>query len=366
MLSLILSIPLNPVRIHNTIVCMTDGLARVTAKDVARLAGVDRSTVSRILGRAFDQHCYTPETIRAVESAAHELNYRPSMTGRSLRTGRSMVVGLIVGDISNSFFGNLAAEVEPLLRSHRYRLMIGSTSEDPGIQASQLEDMLHYDVDGIIISPACTDGLKETMLRRTPVVLIDRPLSRQRLPYVGIDNHNAGRMLGEHLRSLGYRRVGVVMPRVEGDPTISWRLQGLKVGLNGAAQIIWRETIPTRIDNSSHHAIAKRILSTKGGVQAIVGLTNDCTITAMEATRELGLSAPDQIGLAGIDDFRAAKLLDPPMTVVAQPIEAIAREAVNYLMSALSGQPRKGDCLLCPELRVRRSLRSINTSQEIL
>lgn len=345
---------------------MTNGLARATANDVARLAGVDRSTVSRILGRAFDQHRYNQETIRAVENAANLLSYRPSMRGRSLRTGRSMTVGLIVGDISNCFFGNLAAEIEPLLRSHQYRLMIGSTSEDPKLQASQLEDMMHYDVDGIIISPACADGIKETMLRRTPFVLLDRPLSRHRLPYVGIDNHNAGRMLGEHLRGLGYRRVGVVMPTVEGDPTIAWRLQGLKVGLNGASHIIWSETISARVDKSSRQVIAKCISSTKGGIQAVVGLTNDCTITAMEAARELGLSAPGQIGLAGIDDFRAAELLDPPMTVIAQPIEAIAREAVNYLMSALSGQPKTSDCLLCPELRARRSLRFMNASQETL
>lgn len=345
---------------------MRDKAGRATANDVARLAGVDRSTVSRILGRAFDQHRYAPDTIRAVERAAHELNYQPSAAARSLRTGRSMVVGLIVGDISNSFFGDLAAEIEPLLRAHRYRLMIGSTSEDPGVQAGQLEDMRRYNVDGIIISPACADGLNDAMLRRTPVVLIDRPLSRQRLPYVGIDNHNAGRILGEHLRSLGYRRVGVVMPRVENDPTISWRLQGLTVGLNGAEQIVWCERIPARIDHASYHKIVKRVLGTKGGVQAIVGLTNDCTITALEAAREIGLAVPDRIGLAGIDDFRAANLVDPPMTVVAQPIEAIAREAVDCLMSALSGRPPNGDRLLGPELRVRRSLRSIITCQESL
>jgi DNA-binding LacI/PurR family transcriptional regulator len=338
--------------------------ARATGNDVARLAGVDRSTVSRILGRAFDQHRYAPDTIRAVERAAHKLNYRPSMAARSLRTGRSMTVGLIVGDISNSFFGDMAAEIEPLLRSHRYRLMIGSMSEDPKLQVSHLEDMLHYGVDGIIISPACADGLNDAVIRKTPVVLIDRPLSRQRLPYVGLDNHNAGRILGEHLCRLGYRRIGVVLPDVANDPTISWRLQGLKAGLARAAQIVWRQTVPVRVEESSRHAIANRFLSETISVQAIVGLTNDCTMSALEATRELGLSVPDRIGLAGIDDFRAAKWVDPPLTVVAQPIKAIAREAVNYLMSALAGQPSKCDCLLCPELKVRQSLRLIDTYQE--
>jgi LacI family transcriptional regulator len=220
--------------------------------------------------------------------------------------------------------------------------------------------MLNYGVDGIIISPACADGMGDILARQTPVVLIDRPLSRQRLPYVGIDNHCAGRLLGEHLHELGYRRVGVVMPHIQNDPTLSWRLQGLKVGLKKTGRVAWHRTLPIRVDGSTHHTLAEQIRGEVGDVEAIVGLTNDCTITAMEAVRKLGLSVPGQIGLAGIDDFRAATLLDPPMTVVAQPIRAIAREAVDYLISALSDQPRKGDCLLSPELRTRRSLCSMN------
>lgn len=340
------------------------GVVASTASDVARKAGVDRSTVSRILNRAFGQHRYAPETIEAVETAARQLNYRPSTTARALRTGRTMLVGLIVGDIANSFFGQLTAAIELGLRQHGYRLMIGSTSEDAATQKRHLDEMLHRGIDGLIVSPAGGVGLKRAVSSGTPVVLVDRPLSAAKLPFVGLDNHEAGRQLGEHLRTLGYRSVGIVLPRTQDDPTLRWRVQGLEAGLGEGGRLAWRHPTALRPGEADRRALAERFERGRKRPDTVIGLTNDCTVTAMEVLRDVGWRVPDDIGLAGIDDFRAAELLDPPLTVVSQPIEDIAAHAIEYLLAAMSGQPKSEDFLLSPRLVQRRSLRSISPVQE--
>lgn len=350
--------------------------AAATASDVAKAAGVDRSTVSRILNRAFDDHRYAPRTIRAVEKAARELRYRPSNTALALRTGRTMLVGLVVADIANEFFGQLTAAIESALGTHGYRLMIGSTTEDPATQARHLDEMLHRKVDGLILCPAGSSGLKKTGDAGTPVVLIDRPLSRSALPFVGLDNHDAGRQLGEHLRGLGYRTVGLVLPAGGDDPTLRWRVRGLEAGLGEGGRIAWRHEVALRPDASDRQALAERLITTSAEpVEALVGLTNDSTVTAMRALRDVGWRVPERVGLAGIDDFRAAELLDPPLTVVAQPITAIAQTACDTLLDAMSGRAASGaesgaesvkhqDCLLPPQLVRRESLRRLTPTEE--
>jgi len=327
-----------------------------TAADVARRAGVDRSTVSRILNRSFDRHHYSPRTVRAVEQAARALNYRPSTAGRALRSGRTMSIGLIVGDVANNFFGQLAGAIEAGLRAHHYRVMIATTSEEPGVQRAVIDDMLRHGVDGLILSPTGAGGLKLAKARRTPLVFVDRPLTGHDWPYVGIDNYAAGRLLGERLRASGYGRIGVVTPDSRNDPTLRWRLDGLAVGLGDAARIVWRHEAPRSHEVDARHPLVTRLSQPRRAIDAIVGLTNDTTVMALQAARDAKLRVPHQIGLAGIDDFRAAELLDPPLTVVAQPIDLIAAKTAERLLAAMAGNPCRENCLLPPHLIERRSL----------
>lgn len=329
---------------------------RITASDVAKRAGVERSTVSRILNRAFDQHRYSEATVEAVREAAESLGYRPSSAGRALRLGRSMLIGLIVPDIANSFFGQIAAEIEAALRPRHYRVMMASTGEDPDAQKLLIQDMQHREIDGLILAPSTTAGLGARQLQ-TPTVLIDRPAKRSSLPYIGIDNHHAGRLLGEHLRELGYRRVAVVSPDSGGDPTLRWRLLGLRAGLGQAGRIVWANTTPLRLGADDRCQLSKRIAQTDGDtVDVIVGLTNDSTLLALEAVRDAGLTCPRDIGVCGIDDFRAAESVNPPLTVVAQPIPEIARAAVDGLLTMLRGEPLVSPAPLDPRLIQRSSL----------
>lgn len=330
---------------------------RITASDVAQRAGVDRSTVSRILNRAFENHRYSPETVVAVREAAETLGYQPSKTGRALRLGRSMMIGLVVPDIANSFFAQLASDIESALRQVNYRLLMASTGEQPAAQERLVDDMLNWDVDGLILAPSATNDVNTRRLN-TPTVLIDRPIKRSALPYVGIDNHHAGSMLGNYLRQLGYRRVAVVTPDTPGDPTLRWRLQGLRVGLQSRDSVQWVYKTPLRLASDDRERLAERLVNAgRTAPEVLVGLTNDSTLLALEAVRDAGLSCPADIGVCGIDDFRAAESVNPPLTVIAQPIGDIATTAVDCLLDMVQQRnPKPASTQLEPRLIERRSL----------
>lgn len=340
-------------------------MTRVKAKDVAQLAQVDPSTVSRVLGRNNSSHRYDPKTVERVREAARHLGYRSSGTARALRTGKSMLVGLVVADIANPFFAELAGRIERHIRAAGYRLLLCSAQEQGELQNEQFAELIHLPVAGLIVSPVAPAGLSEALESGVPLLTIDRPAPLPNLSHVGLDDQRAGRMLGEYLDELGYRSVGVVLPEMSGDPGIGERLQGLRDGLaNG--HIAWTVTTPqaTFALDAAHGATSEEVCRNWNDepTQAIVGLNLNANLIAVEALSRLGADVPTQVGLAGIDDFPAAPFLRPPMTVVAQPLEEIAARAVTMLMERINATdkaPLKQVELLAPTLLRRESLRQL-------
>ncbi len=331
---------------------------RTTARDVARVAGVDPSTVSRVLNEAFDRHRYAPKTVARVRRAARQLDYRPSVAARALRTGKTMLLGLVVSDIANPFFAELAARVERRAREHRYRLLVCNTDEQPRRQAEQLAELVAHRVDGLIVSPTGAHGVRHALRAGVPLVTIDRRLSRPAVPHVTLDNLMAGRLLGEHLRERGRRRVAVVSPPIGGQPVRPDRLEGLRQGLGPDGKIVWlQETALLALDTGAKASLRQRLQGTAAKPDAIVGLTAISTQLAMAGLAEDGMAWPDQLALAGIDDFPAATLVHPAITVVAQPIGDIAAAALDALIRQIA-EPDKpvNSMILEPSLIARDSV----------
>jgi LacI family transcriptional regulator, galactose operon repressor len=309
------------------------GRNRVSARDVARLAGVDPSTVSRVLRDKTTKHKYAPETIERVRCAAAELNYRPSLAARALRTGQSMMVGMVVSDVANPFFAQLASYVERSAWSEKYRVLICSTNEDAARQEQQIADLASRGVDGLIVAPVSGARLGDF----GTVVAVDRPSDEKCIPYVGLDNQMAGSMLGGNLISRGYRRIGVVIPASETDPTLRSRLDGMIEGLGQSGQIDW--CLEVGGDSGQLSEISRQTVDKINECRlpdAIVGLTNWCTLGVLEALRHLNITWGEEVGLAGIDDFPAAAILKPSISVVAQPIQQIAATAVGLLLEQMA------------------------------
>ena len=330
--------------------------------DVARRSGVDLSTVSRVLNRSFENHKYAPETVERVQNTAGELGYQPSFAARALRTGKTMLLGVVVSDIANSFFGEIASSLDECISGHGYRLLISNTSEDPARQAGHIDGMLAHGVDGLIVSPSGEDGLDRAVEVGVPVVTIDRPLPGSSLPFVGLDNKAATHLLAVKLKARGYRRVGVVVPESRTDPTLHERLAGLCSALEAEdCTLSWTVQIPPADDLQKE---VKRVMSDKfrteeGLPDAVVGLSNVCTMGLLEALADCGLAWGASLGLAGIDDFSAAPLVRPSVTVVRQPVRRIAAEAFSLLLERMKN-PGEGfaaaTVLVEPEWTERESL----------
>lgn len=245
-----------------------------------------------------------------------------------------MLVGLSVPDIANPFFGELASHIEQAAWQEGYRVVIGSTRDEPTRQDRQLTELRCGNLDGLIFAPA--GPVEADDLARA--VAIDRPAGAGRtIPFVGLDNDRAGQMLGEHLQQRDYRHIGVVTPDLAGDPTLTMRLAGVRAALGSAAGVDWLiETASAAPLADATETIIERLDGERP--EAIIGLTNWSTLAALQAISKLGWTWGQDVGLAGIDDFAAADLLRPGITVVAQPVEQIAREAFSALLSLMTDE----------------------------
>jgi DNA-binding LacI/PurR family transcriptional regulator len=332
-------------------------MAKITAKDVARVAGVDPSAVSRVLNQATENHRYSSETIELIKRAADELGYQPSIAARALRTGRSMLIGMVVPDIGNPFFAAIASHVENLAWQAGYRVVVCSTTEDAGRQTSQINDLISRGVDGLIVSPAMGGIIPVT----PPAIAIDRPAEADGISCVCLDNRKAGYLLGEHLRQQGYRSIGIVLQEFQLDPTLRERLDGFIEGL-GDADIAWQLEIPfsSEMVDIARVATGEKLNNVRWP-DAIVGLTNWCTLGALEAMAEHHIEWGSQVGLGGVDDFAGAGLMKPGITVVAQPVKQLANEAFVQLLKIMTSPDENENLktqvqLLEPVLIIRDSL----------
>jgi len=337
-------------------------MGRVTISSVAELAKVDLSTVSRVLNQSFDNHKYAPATIERIKKAAEELGYQPSYAARSLRTGKTMLLGVVVADIGNPFFSELASQLGNSIDKYGYRMVISSTNENPKRQREHIDSMLAYRVDGLIVAPCGPDGLSKVRRAGVPIVTIDRPLPDSEFPFVGIDNTAAGKLLAEKLSGCGYSRVGVVVPEGKTDITLQDRLQGLSSGLNkDDIGIAWIIRVPSTSDmrDEVRIAVGRKLKEVDSMPDAIVGMTNVCTLGILQALEDLDFGWSNSLGLAGIDDFAAASLVRPAVSVVSQPLSRIASEASALLfnhMKSDDGRKQHESILVDPEWIERKSL----------
>ena len=269
-----------------------------------------------------------------------------------------MLLGMVVSDIASPFFAELAARVERRARDHKYRLIVCNTDENPDWQEEHLDDLVSHPVDGIIVSPTGARGCKRAINAGVPLVTVDRQLPLPNVPHVGLDNLKAGYMLGKHLSDAGRRRVAVVMPPIESQQARVDRLDGLRQGLAPNGGVVWiQETSVLLLRRSAKSQLRKRLEKSDPLPDAIVGLTQVCTLNALGALTQSGIAFPDKVALAGIDDFPAAAFIRPAVTVVAQPVDQIAATALDALIQQIASpdQPLQST-ILKPSLIKRSSV----------
>lgn len=304
-------------------------------KTIAALANTSISSVSRVL----NNNGYVSAEVREkVESAIRTLNYRPSSGARVLRSGRSLLVGVLLPTLDVQFFGILAHTMEQALFDLGYQTFICSTAESREHELRYIAMLLSQRVDGVIVASAVEEfaHFAEFKANKIPVVAIDRDLNGLQSETVSVDHELGGRMMAEHLLALGHRRIAVV-----GAPAHS---QSIRRRLSGITDALGQAGLrPAAVQLGEIHSfdetyrLARLVIGGEERPTAIIGTTDIAAIGAIHAAHDAGLSVPGDLSIIGFDDIPSAKFVLPRLTTVAQPIRALGRSAVVRLQRLMSG-----------------------------
>jgi DNA-binding LacI/PurR family transcriptional regulator len=326
-------------------------------QEVARAAGVSISTVSRAITRPA---MVNAETRERVEAAVRDLGYRPSRVARRLRVaqGLSDLVGLVIPDLQNPFFADLARGVEDDAARHGFTVLIGNSDESVEKETRYLNVMMAEAVDGIILPPTCEgrSAALDLALAGVPLVCVDRRLDKARVDTVLVDNVRGAMEATAHLIGLGHRRIGYLEGK-QGVSTTRERLEGYRSALarHGIepepALVLSGDSRP----DSARRLTTELLRSPERPTALLVG-NGMMTIGALEAVHAQGLRIPEDIAVVGYDDMPWARALTPALTVVRQPGYELGSRAMELLRQRVREPERSiTTVMLNPELVVRGS-----------
>lgn len=310
----------------------------VKMKDIANDLGISLVTVSKALHNHPD---ISKKTRERVYAKVKELNYRPNLAARSLVTGRSSLIGLIVPDLLHPFFADVAKGLSLVLREHGYFLVLSSSEEDPVLEEQEIEHMLAHRLDALVVATCqtSTESLRRIQQGDTPLILLDRYFEDLDAHFVGSDDYGAGKIATEHLISIGCRRIA----HIQGPDNSAGRRR-----LKGFLDTLRKNDIPIppeylvkagRADVDGHQQ----------GVDALQALTalrrppdgvfcfNDVVATGVILQASLqGLDVPQDLAVMGCGNLHFDKLIRVPLSSVDQRSNEIGRRTGKLILELIA------------------------------
>ncbi len=324
----------------------------VTLADIAREAGTSQSTASRALsGRGY----VAADVRERLLAAADRLGYVPDASARTLKQKTSRVVGVVVSDLDNPFYGGLAAGVEQTLREADYRMVLVGDNSESSEETAAVRTFLAMRSAGVILTPVGSDAVSLLHRRGVPVVEVDRRIATVPCDAVVIDNVRGAREAVDHLLGLGHRRIALLGVETEWTSDVG-RVAGYREA-HAAAGVAVDESLILRIPFHDA-AAARRIgdLLDRQAPTAIFAANNLLAEQAWRVLRARGLALPDDISLVGFDDVQWTEMVSPGITTVAQPTIELGRCAASLLLRRIREPASPTEIeLLQPALVVRAS-----------
>jgi LacI family transcriptional regulator len=312
----------------------------LTIKDVAKEAGVSFATASRVLG---NYGYVSQDKYQRVMEAAEKLGYRTHSLAKSMVTGTTKTIGLVVGDIENPFFAGLASWINSTMSLEGYTMMVYTTDENSDEEARGVYTMIEKRVDGIIIAPASTRTYNHIQAAKNAgigVVTIDRQIPELELDAVVVNNSDGAFEAVNSLIQLGHQRIGFISDSLDISSNLE-RLDGYKRALETAGIPILDSLIETTgftILDGYRKAVAS--LRNKNHPTAIFAANNFIMTGLLLSARDMGIQIPSQISVIGFDDMEWYKLSTPTISVVAQPLKQIGQTAARLLLKRMLNKDR--------------------------
>jgi DNA-binding LacI/PurR family transcriptional regulator len=333
--------------------------------DIAREANVSQSTVSRVLNNS---PRISEATRQRVREAMARLGYSPNAAARTLTTGRSNLIGLVVSNITNPFYPEVIEAVVATAAKEDYNVVLCNAQENWELQSAHLELLIEHQVDGAILTSSLLDSelrLAKMALDRIPLVMVNRTVNGFSVDSVHLDNTEAGRIVARHLAKLGHRRLGFVGGRQE-TSTNTDRLAGFRQALTELGiELSPEHVVHGAFTYDSGYASACQLIALSDRPSALFCANDLIALGVMDAVYDAGLRVPQDVAIVGVDDVAAASLRPLALTTVRQPAAEMGSRAVKLLLERFrdgrQGEPL--EIVLRPKLIVRRTCGALAAGQ---
>jgi LacI family transcriptional regulator len=328
----------------------------ITIKDIARITNVSATTVSRVLNNKHEG--VSLETRQRILDTIRELDYKPNAIARGLVTKKTNTIGIIIPDISNQFFSDIARGIEDGASDHGYNVFLCNTDDKLDKESKYINALKEKCVDGIIFASSSMPNIKiisELIKGSIPVVVVDRHVEIENVYGIYTDNFRGGYIATKHLIDLNHKKIGCITGPL-GNHNSKERLDGYKQALLDSC-ITFNEDL-----------VAEGNYKINGGMKAAEKLIRNKQITALFVSNDLmaygaykaikaaGLNIPEDISIVGFDDTELSQIIEPELTTIRQPAYQMGIEAERALIKIISGKSVKDrNKSFSPNLIIRKS-----------
>ncbi|MDP5274071.1 LacI family DNA-binding transcriptional regulator [Chengkuizengella axinellae] len=326
-----------------------------TIYDIAREAGVSIATVSKVInntGRIGDK------TKQKVMKVMKELDYQPSIVASALTGKRTHTIGLLIPDIANPFFAEIARSVEDMGNELGFSVMMCSTDNNIDKESKYISLLEQKRVDGIIIATGTrnTDVLQNLLKKKLPIALIARDLPSLPVDTVLVDDYMGGYEATSHLISLGHQKISIIAEDLK-VMSSKERIRGYRQALEDHGMEYDEEQIHVSdFTIEGGREVAATILAENNPATAIFACNDLLAMGVIQAAREIGVEIPSDLSIIGFDNTILASLCDPPLTTIAQPIQDMGKQVVELLVKEIKQEKQsKQRVVLMPSLEVRNT-----------
>ncbi|MEY9951649.1 LacI family DNA-binding transcriptional regulator [Leifsonia sp. EB34] len=321
-----------------------------TVADIARVANVSKATAARVLG----EYGQVSEAVRdRVLAAAEQLAYRPNALAKSMNTGRSNTIGVVVGDIENPFFAVAMRGISDVASAAGYSVILINSDEMVDAEEAAVEVLLDNQVDALIVAPASSarvEHLASVTRAGRPLVLLDRRANGESYDSVTVDNRSAAVAATEELLRNGHRRIAFITTHEHPDPaytrgdtitmsTIADRIDGVLQALDAAGVEAPERYIRLDARRRGVDTVTRELVHDDPPATAIIASDSLIAMTVFTTLRSEGLRLPDDVSLIAFDNPDWTAVTAPPLTVVEQPIYDLGAAAARRALQRLSRQP---------------------------
>ena len=312
-------------------------LKRISLKDIATAAGVSPALASFVLNGKGKEYRVNEETAQRILKIANDLNYQPNLAAKSLRSGRTKTIGLVVSDISNPFFSQLARLLEDEATKRGYTVLFGSSDEDANKMSRVASNLINKGVDGLIVVPCENSEKYMSSLANNsiPVVLFDRYFPDLNISYVALNNYGAAYPATRHLLSSGYESPCIVAYDIN-LIHMKDRVRGYKQAMEEAGKK--KQVTVLYLKQDSLRKSAERILpkALENGTDAFLFGTNMISLACLYVLKEMQDIDLHKLGLVGFDGSPVFDFFCVPISYVQQPVSMLVQKALEILIDNIT------------------------------